>query len=196
MAARPFDPARLMTGAALALLLAGCAPPQAEGPRSGPVPLPPMAGVGDPMRGAVTSAFYTFGDTSRVEGRPAEAARAVARLEWLATDLPADPSWNPAAPITDGMLRRGRDEVRDSIGIPRALPPDVVARAMIEAAAALDGGNRAAGATALAPVAGGGGGGAMLARLDHLPQSGQAATATAMSYGELIRLGRDTGLNE
>ncbi|MBX9596184.1 MAG: hypothetical protein K2X46_17600, partial [Roseomonas sp.] len=62
-------------------------------------------------------------------------------------------------------------------------------------AAALDAGNRQAGAAALAPVAGGQPA-ALLARLDHLPQSRAANAATALAHGELIRLGRDTGLDE
>lgn len=196
MAARFSDRTRLIAGAALALALAGCTPPpSATMAGAGPVPLPAMTGAGDPLRATITSAAYAFGDPSRLDGRPAEAARAVARLEWLATELPADPYWNAAAGQASGMLRQGRDQVRGSIGIPLALPADAVARAMIDAATALDAGNRQAGMAALAPVAAGQPG-AVLARLDHLPPASQANAATAIAYGELIRLGRDTGLNE
>jgi hypothetical protein len=196
VAARYSDLTRLMA-AALALALAACTAPAAPGPMAGldTVPLPPMQGAGDPMRATVTSAAYAFADTRRLDGQPAEAARAVARLEWLATELPADPTWNAAAPMIAGLLRQGRDEVRGTIGIPPALPADAVARAMIEAAAALDAGNRQAGAAALAPVAGGQPA-ALLARLDRLPQSRAANAATALAHGEFIRLGRDTGLDE
>ncbi len=192
------DTIRLIAGAAFVLTLAACAPQAARpGPAAsaGTVPLPAMTGAGDPMRATITSAAYAFGDVSRLDGRPAEAARAVARLEWMATELPADPSWNAAAPMAAGLLRQGRDAVRDSIGIPRTAPADAVARAMLDAAGALDSGNREAGAAALASVSGGPGT-AVLARLDHLPPSREATSATAMAYGELIRLGRDTGLNE
>lgn len=145
------------------------------------------------MRAAVTSAAYTFGDTGRVSGNPAEAARAVARLEWLATELPADPYWNGATPTTAGLLREGRDAVRDAIGIPRTVPADTVARAMIAAAAALDAGNHAAGLAALAPVAPPGD---ALALLGALPQSRRAAIATSAAYGDLMRLGRDEAAEE
>ncbi len=194
MAARSSDRTRLILGAAMALSLVACAVP---GPIAGreTVPLPPVTGAGDPMRAAVTSAAWAFADTRRLDGQPAEAARAVARLEWLAAELPADPTWNAASPMAAAMLRQGRDAVRGSIGIPLALPADAVARAMIGAATALDAGNPQAGAAALAPVAAGQPG-ALLARLDHLPQSGEANAATAMAYAELIRLGRDEGLNE
>ncbi|WP_203073219.1 hypothetical protein [Falsiroseomonas ponticola] len=199
MAGRSSEGVRRAAGVLLAATLMACAPPGAPPPvppgSQAPVPLPPMTGAGDPMRATVTSAAYAFGAPGRLDGRPAEAARAVARLEWLATELPGDPAWNEAAPITAGLLRRGRDSVRDSIGIPRSLPADAVARSMIEAAEGLDRGDRQAGAAALAPVAAGQGA-ALLARLDHLPPSREAGSATAIAYGELIRIGRDTGLNE
>ncbi|NGM23434.1 hypothetical protein G3576_25705 [Roseomonas stagni] len=181
------------------LSLAACAPPPAAtasaAAQQSSVPLPPMAGAGDPLRATITSAAYVFGDVSRIDGRPAEAARAVARLEWMATDLPRDPYWNAATPVTARLLGQGRDQLRDRIGIPRAIPADAVARAMIDAAAALDLGDRLAGAAALAPVADGQGA-AVLSRLDHLPPSEVAASATALAYSELIRLGRDTDLDE
>jgi hypothetical protein len=193
MADRSSDRVSLLA-AALALSLAACAPvPQAAS--SAPVPLPATAGAGDPLRGAITSAAYAFGDARRLDGRPAEAARAVARLEWMATDLPRDAYWAPAAAVTAGPLRQGRDEVRGSLGIPRDLPASAVAGAMIQAATALDRGDRQAGAAALAPLAASRGD-ALLARLDHLPPSREAMSATALAYGELIRLGRDTGIDD
>src|SRR5687768_14189904 len=60
----------------------------------GPVPphaaLPPDAvvGAGDPTRAAIVSTAYAFNTPASIARRPAEAARAAAQVEHLATEIP------------------------------------------------------------------------------------------------------------
>lgn len=170
----------------LAASLAGCAV-QPASPPAQPVPLPQQGGIGDPGRQAVLSSAAVFADTRRIAGRPAEAARAVSRLEWMAATLPTDPAWIPASPLVFQSLRQGQAATRRVLGLDQAASPAAVSRALLDAAAALDAANREAATTALAPVAPGGGA-ALLARLESLPQVPEAANATRAAQSEMLRM--------
>jgi hypothetical protein len=180
---------RLRLVAPILLSLAACAAPAARGPVP-EVPAADRAGTGDPERQAVLSAAYAFTDTSRLDGRPAEAARSAARLEWMAASIPGNPRWVEAAGTLGPQLAMAREELHGALGLAPAASPVAVTRAFTGAATALDAGNRAAAASALAPVAPGGGE-AVLARLDHLPQLPRAAAATRLAQQEMIRPTRD-----
>ncbi|MBU8543466.1 MULTISPECIES: hypothetical protein [Roseomonadaceae] len=156
-------------------------PPPAE------VPLAMPAGLGDPARAAVLAATPAFADTTTLAGRPAEAARQAARLEWLAATLVHLPEWRRASPLLGLFLIQGRDELRGALGIPSAAAPAAVAGALLDAAAALEAGEPARAAAALDAV---GQGGSMLARLATLPPLPHAARATALAQSELTGDGR------
>ena len=76
--------------AALLLVAAAACAPSGQRVRQGPASLPADAvqGAGDPARAAILEAAYASGDPARLAGRPAEAARAVAELEYLASEIP------------------------------------------------------------------------------------------------------------
>src|SRR5918995_1771278 len=82
-------------GAALLLAAAAACAPSGQRPRQGPVSLPADAvqGAGDPARAAILEAAHPFGNPARLAGRPAEAARAVADLEYLPSEIPNGPPW-------------------------------------------------------------------------------------------------------
>jgi hypothetical protein len=169
-----------------ALALGACAAAPA---RQAEVPLPPAAiGAADPGRGAVLSAAYVFEDPSRIAGRPAEAARAAARLEWMAETLPGDPRWRSARADLFPALAQSRDAVRRELGIRPAAPPDAVASALIAAAQPLDRGARGEAEAALRPVSGDPA--ATVARLAALPQVPRAAFATSLAAQQMNRLGQ------
>ena len=158
------------------LLLAACT----GQPAPEPVPDRPSASVSNPTHQAVLVAAYAFGDTRRLAGRPADAARAAADLEWLAVALPQDPRWIGANPLLFGQLREARTELRGALGIPPDAAPGAVTQRLYDAARLLDAGRRAEAAAAL--------GEATLDRLSALPRLPRAAAATQFAQSELGRL--------
>jgi hypothetical protein len=145
------------------------------------VPDRPSAGVSDPTHQAVFRTSYAFGDTSRIAGRPADAARAAADLEWLTVALPQDQRWIGASPFLFAQLEGARTELRATLGIPQDATPAAVTQRLYAAAEALDAGRRTDAAAAL-------GGEAALARLDALPQLPRTSSATQMAQSELGHL--------
>lgn len=177
---------RIRLGLLPLLLLTGCAArPAAPG-----LEPPPMPGAGDPARAAVLGAAHAFADPARLAGRPAEAARAAAELEWLAAALPRDPGWIPANPALFPQLAAARLALRESLGLSAAAPPGEMVRALLAAAGRIEAGDRAAAAAALRPVAAGPAE-AVLARLERLPPQPRAGFATRLAQEEMLRMGRD-----
>jgi hypothetical protein len=154
------------------------------------VPVQDAGGLTDPGRQAVLSASYAFSDTGRLAGRPAEAARAAARLEWMAAALPGDQGWIGASPRLFPALRDARGELRAALGLAPEAPAASVSPPLAAAADALATGRRAEAARALDPVAPGGGE-AVLARLGALPPLPRAASATRLAADEMIRITQD-----
>jgi len=171
------------------LLLAACA---AQGPSPPPAqPLPPVqsSGAADPTRQAVLSTSWAFATPGRLAGRPAEAARATGQVEYLAAALAADQRWIGARPTVIPDLRDARAELRDALGIPRAAPDEAVGRAMLDAAAALDAGNRGGATAALGTVSPAPA--LTLARLESLPPLPRTAAATGEAQAEMRRLDQE-----
>lgn len=170
--------------AALASLAACAAPPPGE-------PLPtlaqPAAGAADPTRQAVLSAAASFANPSALAGRPADAARAAAQLEYLAAVLPSDQRWIGATPTLFSQLAQARSDLRSALGIALAAPSATTVRSLSEAADALDQGSRAGAVAALTPVAPGGGA-AVLDRLERLPPLPRAASATRSAQQEMLEM--------
>lgn len=181
----------------LALLIAlavgaGCAP-------APPVPyaaLPPdsVDGAGDPTRGAILGTAYAFGTPASLAGRPAEAARAVARFEYLAVELPTGPRWVGMSRLVGPQFAAGREEIRGVLGIPSDAPPQAVIEALFTASRALRAGDVAAARAALEPPLFQGGGAATLARLANLPPLPRASVAASFAQQELIQQDQDRGL--
>jgi hypothetical protein len=164
----------------LLALLAGCASadPAAEH----------LLGFGDPVRGAGLNAPRLLGDTSRLAGDPARAARAAVQLEVLHEALRNDPRYAPTASIQAlHATALGRAELRAAIGIAPEAPAEAVIAQLREAAAALDAGSRARAEAALSgpdfPL----GGAATLARLSRLPFLPRVSEAAGAANGEIQR---------
>ena len=107
-----------------ALLLAGCAgftPPD-------PVQLPrdSVEGAGDPTRAAVSRSAYAFARQEGLAGRPGEAARAIADMEFLAAALPFDPRYQQRDPLLPNRLALARAEWRGVLGIAPEQPAQPV----------------------------------------------------------------------
>lgn len=164
----------------LALAVAGCA----ADPAGTVPPVPPLAGQGTrhPTMNAIGGAAEAFANVSALQGRPAEAAVAVSRLEWAALAVPADRSFFLYSTITGPALTAARWEVRRALGIATDAPGTVVIAGMEGAAAALARGDSVAASAALPPPVFAP---EVLARLAHLPRLPQANLATRRAQQDL-----------
>ncbi len=167
-------------------------------PFGGFVTLPNDAtiGGGDPDRAAIMVTSHAFSAPGVLAGRPRDAARAAANLEYLAASLPTDPRWTAMSPTVGLSLRRGRDEMRTVLGITGDAPAQPVIDRLFAASRALDASDpRAAeGTLNVAPFTAGGA--VTLRRLAALPDLPQANRAAVMAAAEMWRIdteGRDTG---
>jgi hypothetical protein len=168
----------------LLALLAACADPAAQ----------QLGGLGDPVRAASLAAPSMLGDTARLAGRPAAAARAAVQLEVLTEGFASDPIYAPEASIAVlNATRLGRAEMRAALGIAPDAPTDLVVAALRDAAAALDAGSRVRAEAALTGPAFPAGGAATLTRLNtlpHLPRVAEAAGAANVEIRNRDNRGR------
>lgn len=146
--------------AALALLLAsaGCAGGLV------PPPYPPdtarlqpgtFATNEDPDVAAINFAQYAFADPGRTYGRPADGARAVASVDYLAGELTTSPRWADMGPLTKQQMLQARQQVRAVVGIRPDARSQAVVDSMVAVAAAMSpngGGQPAALAALQSPI--------------------------------------------
>lgn len=166
-----------------ALLLSACTsqplPPSAR--------LPPgaLSGGGDPMRAAILTTAYVFGAPGAAS--PAARARALAKIEFLAADLPWDIRWSEFTPLVPLQLRQAREEIRAALGVIPGVPPQAVVDALFATARAPDP------ATALAslPATVFSVPEATLAILLASPPLPRTQAATALAERELMRIDSD-----
>ncbi|MDB5370503.1 MAG: hypothetical protein JWP20_2061 [Roseomonas sp.] len=171
-----------------ALLLAGCS--ELRAPRaSQPVPTELLPANEEPVRAAANLTARDFADQgAALQGRPAEAARAIARLEWLTATLSTDPRY-AALPEGIGMsMRAAAAETRGALGIVEDTPPAAVTASLSAIARALEAGATPAFPAAIFPA----GAERSLQRLTTpgpLPQAGIATGRAAEMIAELDRDG-------
>ena len=179
--------------AALLLAAVGCAPAGPR-PQHGFVSLPSDAvqGAGDPTRTAILNAAYVFGSPASLNGRPAEAARAVAQLEYLASEIPSGARWREFDPTVGLALQGARQEARAALGIAREAPTQAVVDALFATSRALGAGDGWAAQRLLAPPAFPNGP-RTLERLSSLPPLPAANRATSRAAAELDRVDRIGG---
>lgn len=157
------------------------------------VSLPPDAfvGAGDDTRAAIFSTATAFSSPATLANRPAEAARAVAQLEYLAEEIPNGPRWIGVSPNVTTALVEARNEARAALGIAPTAPPQAVIDQLYAASRALRVGDRVAAERSLSPAVFQGGGAATLSRLAALPPMPRANNAAVLAQFELYRLERD-----
>lgn len=162
------------------LVLAGCA--ELQRPNVLEQPPPGLLAVSaDPVRTALAATTQAFADQgSQLRGRPAEAARAAAQLEYLVAVAPGAVPLSRAAGIA---LLAARDELRAALGVPEAAAARPVVASLNAAASALARTDTAAATRALAPV----GGAETLRRLGDIGALPNAEQATILLSRELSR---------
>jgi hypothetical protein len=164
-------------------LLAACA--QGPLPDTARLPRDAVVGAGDPMRSAVISANAIFAQRSPAAGHPADAARAIAQMEFLAVDLPQNMSLTNASSTLLPDLNIARREWRGALDIAPDAPAQPVINALYAAGRALDAGNAEAAAAALPASLFRKGGSATVAQLASLPRLPNTAAAVATAQQSL-----------
>jgi hypothetical protein len=171
------------------LALAGCAELQQR-------PVPPPAGIstgGDPLRGGAEALVLAFGDGGRgLNGRPADMALAVARLEYMTDQLARDPALAPVPEAARFQMVVARRETRGALGMAETVPPSAAVDALLATSRALRRGDDAQARAAIGPLVSPGG----LPPLGRLADMGglpQAAIATAILRDEMLRLDLERG---
>ena len=117
-------------------LLGGCA---LETPPPDTAQLPPDA-FGtylDGDVGAISLASYAFASPQRTFNRPAEAAQAVAAVDYLAGELSTNPRWTDFSPLTKIEMLDARTKLRRALGIAPGAPSQVVVSSMLAASTAI-----------------------------------------------------------
>jgi hypothetical protein len=179
---------RLLAGLALAgVALAACDEAARPPAQTASLPNDAVVGAGDPLRSAAASVSTAFASPARLAGRPAEAARAIADMEFLAVELPNSPQLNVQWPTLGPQFAIARREWRGVLGIPEGVPAQPVINALFAAGRALDAGDRTAAARALPPNLFTAGGEATLARLAALPQMPLTNAAAVQALDSIQR---------
>lgn len=105
------------------------------------VAIMPRTASGTPVmsdQGAIGLSSYALGNRSSIENHPAEAARAVASIDYLAGALYENPHWDGIPATHKINMLQGRQEVRRVLGIAPGTPSQVVVNSLIAAAQAFD----------------------------------------------------------
>jgi len=170
---------------ALPLLAACVAMPPSE---TASLPRDAVTGAGDPTRMAVFTTSSVFAQPNPAAGRPAEAARAIAQMEFLAVDLPQNQSFTAASGTLAPQLRTARREWRGALDIAPEAQAQPVINALYAASRALDAGQGDAAAAALSSSLFRKGGAATLAQLASLPPLPNTASASVTAQ-QSIQMG-------
>jgi hypothetical protein len=192
----PLPPPGLRTTLAATMLVlaaaaagGGCTPSPYP-PPSASLPADAVVGAGDPTRAAVFNTAAAFGSPATLQGRPDQAARAVANYEYLTVEIPYGARYRGLNAILQPQLEEGRAELRGVLGVRPDAPPQQVIDALYAASRALQAGDTAAADRILSGPAFTAGGAATLARLSALPPVPKVAFAAVNTQMELDRSDR------
>ena len=172
----------------IALLLSACAGLQPFVPDTARL-RPDTFGFGalDADVYAVQQAQWAFADPGRTFGRPLEAARASAAMDYIAGQLNTSPRWANISAITKMQLLEGREELRRALGIRPGVPSQAVVDTLAGISNALIAGDQAAAYNlANAPIFEAPGE-PVMARLSNMPYLRMANVSTMRAANELFR---------
>ncbi len=131
----------------LTLLLSACTLPPP--PDTARVPPNTFAMNGDQDVSAVNFAAYAFGDAARTAGRPVEAARGVAAMEYIAGQFNTSPRWIQLPLEYRQALLPARVNMRATLGVAADAPSQAVVNGLLAAQSALLAGDITAARAAL-----------------------------------------------
>ena len=145
-----------------------------------------LVSYGDPDVTAMNLAQYAFADPSRTYGRPIDAARAAASMEYVAGEFYTSPRWANVSAITKEQLLQGRAEVRAALGVAPGTSSQAVVDRLIAAANAMQAQDRAAAIALLGAPVFTAPGEVVLARLSAMPYLQMANVSTMRAAGQLF----------
>ena len=90
---------------------------------------------------AINLAAYAFSDAARTYGNPAEAAKALAALDYMAGELNTSARWSGFSALAQLRMLQARVAMRNAMGIDLAAPSQVVVNSLLAASAAFSAGN-------------------------------------------------------
>ena len=176
------------------LVPAACATTQSVLPDYGRLTAAQLGSGSDPDVTAANLAAWAFADANRTYGRPVEAARAVASLDYIAGQVYAGARWSVLSAPTQEQLLQARQDARAMLGIPPGTPSQAVIDHLTAAGNALAGDNRASALAALSGPTFTTPPEEVLARLSNLPFLSTANIATANAANELLNGDMDAPL--
>ena len=140
----------------------------------------------DPVATSVASASYYLRSRGALAGRPALAAQVLAQYEFAAAELEGL-RFVSINPLTQILMRQGREELRGILGVRADAAPEAVIRALVSAAGALAREDRAGAVAAISPSVFTKSEAEVLALLAELPATVQAGRAAAFAEAQLNR---------
>lgn len=177
---------------AAGLALPGCQPLPSPEPATLTPHIPPGEFAPDPTDQAIILAQDVFSYGRGLTGDPARAARAAATIEFLATDF-TTMRWMTAPGMAAQQLQLARRQLRDFLNVPADAAAQAIITPLLEAAAALEAGDRARAEAVLTggpfrdppPVT--------LSRLNALPRLTQVAAGADAAWVARFRPREDGG---
>jgi hypothetical protein len=136
----------------ICLVSGGCGLHVAPAPSTGYLPADAFSTIAegqDPDLAAVQEAMIAFAYPTRMYGRPAEMALALASLDAMAGQFSTSGRWAGQESIPKQEMLDARSEVRDILGVPENAPSQSVIDQLMAASRALDKGDQNAALTAL-----------------------------------------------
>ena len=177
---------RTLLLAATCLLPIGCANLQPVVPDTARL-APGALGSGfDPDVTAVNLAQWAFADSSRTYGRPIEAARAAASMDYIAGQLYTSPRWANISALTKEQLLQGRAEVRQALGVAPGTSSQAVVDHLTAAGNLLASGDQAGAVRQLGAPVFQSSGEQVLARLSNMPYLQMANVSTMRAANQLF----------
>ena len=147
---------------------------------------------GDPDVGALNQATWAFADPGNTRGRPIEAARGAAGLEYVAGYFYTAPRWAFIDALTFQQLLQGRRQVRDVLGVVPGTPSQAVVNALAGAGNALEDGRTDVAVALLGAPVFRGTGAQTLSVLTNMPYVPEANIGTQRAQNELFGSGNNS----
>ena len=177
---------RMMLLATIAVLPAACAGFEPFVPDTARLTTAQLGSGFDPDVTAINQAQWAFADSGRTYGRPIEAARAAASLEYVAGQFYTSPRWSRISALTKEQLLQGRIEVRAALGIPLNAPSQAVVDHLTAAGNALAAGDQPAALALLSGPPFTTPADQVLGRLSNMPYLRMANVSTMRAANELF----------
>jgi len=180
---------RLVFAAVLAL--AACGPLVPSVPDTARLAPGALGSGGDVDVEAMNQAQWAFADSGRTYGRPVEAARAAAALDYIAGEFTTSPRWGRISALTKEQLLDGRREVRAALGVMPGASSQQVVDALAAAGNSLAAGREDEARASLGAPVFKGTGAETLARLSNMPYLRMANVSTMRAGNELFDSDQD-----